>query len=463
MHTRSARDLLYQKYAAKLVVDPQLNRRLVSFQGDKQEPVYRWIKYKEAFSSALVRHLLEPVSRNGGGDRTILDPFAGAGTTLTVAADMGWSSIGIELLPIGITAAKARCVAARVDPAAFKCWVNRITPMNFDGPASGAFRFKHLPITRGAFPERTERSLAAYMEFVRQIGDPDIRSLFRFACLAILEEISFTRKDGQYLRWDSRAPRKAKSGFRKGHILDFPTALTSKLQQMAEDLSRVPPMTTHATFKLIEGSCLDELPEMPSDSVDVVLTSPPYANRYDYTRTYALELAFLGLGPDEIKSLRQTLLSCTVENRSKRRRLQEQYLARNRQDLFRTAEQAFARQEALQEVLDILEQARTLGNLNNGNIPRLVHNYFFEMNLVVREMARILKPGGKVFMVNDNVRYYGEDLPVDLILSDFATEAGLHVDAVRYLPTGKGNSSQQMGLHGKNELRKCVYCWSNPD
>ena len=47
------------------------------------------------------------------------------------------------------------------------------------------------------------------------------------------------------------------------------------------------------------------------------MTSPPYCNRYDYTRTYALELAMLGLTQAEVSGLRQEMLSCTVENREK--------------------------------------------------------------------------------------------------------------------------------------------------
>lgn len=460
MYARSARDRLYDQYSSKIVVDRELNRRLVSFQGDKEAPLYRWLKYKEAFSSALVRHLLAPLAGEFNTDPTLLDPFAGAGTALTVAAGMGWSSIGIELLPIGVAAANARRAAGMVDPADFQRWADRAVRLPFDQPVSDAFRFRHLPITRGAFPKRTEHCLSAYMAFVQRIGDPHLRLLFRFACLAILEEISYTRKDGQYLRWDSRAHRKAKSAFRKGEISSFPQALTSKLHQMLDDLRATRPSTPAADFRLIEGSCLDKLPRIPSDSVDVVITSPPYANRYDYTRTYALELAFLGLGPEDVKALRQNLLSCTVENKSKQRQLLGQYQGRNDAGFYRDAEKAFDEQAALHEVLDILNQARTRGVLNNGNIPRLVYNYFFEMNLVIRELARILRRNGKLFMVNDNVRYFGEELPVDLILSDFALKAGLHVDAVRCLPTGKGNSSQQMGIHGKNELRKCVYCWS---
>ena len=78
---------------------------------------------------------------------------------------------------------------------------------------------------------------------------------------------------------------------------------------------------------------------------------------------------------------------------------------------------------------------------------------------MIFELARILKPGGTVMMVNDNVRYAGEEIPVDLILADFAESFGLSVQHIWTLERGKGNSSQQMGNHGRSELRKCVYMW----
>ena len=92
----------------------------------------------------------------------------------------------------------------------------------------------------------------------------------------------------------------------------------------------------------------------------------------------------------------------------------------------------------------------------------MVENYFFEMNIVIHELSRILVKGGRVYMVNDNVQYLGEEVPVDLILSDFAQSADLHIEFVWVLPKGKGNSSQQMGQYGRNEIRKCIYVWTKP-
>ena len=89
----------------------------------------------------------------------------------------------------------------------------------------------------------------------------------------------------------------------------------------------------------------------------------------------------------------------------------------------------------------------------------MVRNYFYQMAFVIYELGRVLRKGGCVVMVNDNVRYAGEEVPVDLILSDFAQSAGLSTRNIWTLPRGKGNSSQQMGNHGRQEIRKCVYVW----
>jgi hypothetical protein len=201
------------------------------------------------------------------------------------------------------------------------------------------------------------------------------------------------------------------------------------------------------------------MPKLQASSFDGLVTSPPYCNRYDYTRTYALELAFLGCSAEDVRQLRQEMLSCTVENKSKAERLREFYTQIGRAEDFVRIDQAFRGQEALQEVLAILYGYRRQGSLNNTNIPVLVENYFYEMAFVVFELSRCLRPGGKIYMVNDNVRYAGEEIPVDLILSEYAACFGLDVEQIWTLPRGKGNSSQQMGSHGRSELRKCVYIW----
>ena len=202
---------------------------------------------------------------------------------------------------------------------------------------------------------------------------------------------------------------------------------------------------------LLKGSCLDFLPKLENRSYSGVITSPPYCNRYDYTRTYALEHAILGVNESELISLRQAMLSCTVENKVKE--------LTDFNHRWQTAIDICDTLPLLQQILDYLEYKKNNKELNNNGIVRMVRSYFYEMSCVVQECYRILDKDGIMFMVNDNVRYTGTAISVDTILSKIAENIGFHIKNILVLPQGKGNSSQQMGEHGRDPLRKCVYIW----
>ncbi|OGW41495.1 MAG: hypothetical protein A2Y97_08680 [Nitrospirae bacterium RBG_13_39_12] len=89
---------LEKHFHNKIKLQPALTRQLVSFQANKPRPVYRWYKYKEAFSASLVELFL---SKYGVTSGRVLDPFAGSGTALFAASDAGVNADGIELLTVG--------------------------------------------------------------------------------------------------------------------------------------------------------------------------------------------------------------------------------------------------------------------------------------------------------------------------------------------------------------------------
>jgi len=450
------RDKLYERFAERLIVNPDLRRSLVTYQADKTKPIYRWLKYKEAFSSPLVEYVLARLHMKPG---RLLDPFAGTGTALLASGSLGWTGLGIEISPAATLAAEARIGAANVDHQELSRSISRFSSEFPQMPAAEG-GLPHVPITRMAFPPQNEQAIARYREYCLGLPNHGIRVLFRFAGLCVLEDCSYTKKDGQFLRWDRRA-RKPGCGarFEKGPIADFSTAITEKLQQIEDDVLAMGSAANGHEVTVQEGSCLELLPLLDGDAFDVVMTSPPYCNRYDYTRTYALELVYLGLTDDDVKALRQSMLSCTVENHDKMAWLQGVYESAGRPEQLQQAIATCHGNAALKEALLALERARGANRLNNPRIVPMVRGYFLEMCVAIGEMARVVRPGGYVVMVNDNVRYAGEEIPVDLILSAFAEAFGLQAEKIWVLPRGKGNSSQQMGTHGRAELRKCVYVW----
>jgi DNA modification methylase len=462
---RIEREKLEHAYRGLVEVSTSLDRRLVSFQANKAIPFYNWFPYKEGFSYQMVKMFIKDYQKSSG---RVLDPFSGSGTTLFAANEMGFESLGIELLPIGEFILNTRIAANKVDLKDLKECVCALRAVDFSRlPTSEQTNYRHIPITHNAFPPETQQKLNAFLKYVEErIKDQYIKQVLKFSCFAILERVSYTRKDGQYLRWDLRA-RKTKTSFRKAKISNFEQALFSVLDKLISDLSDSAAFFGHPNIDnpkidLRTASCLELMPALPDAAYDLIITSPPYCNRYDYTRTYALELAFLGIDGDEIKKLRQSLLSCTVENRDKKAFLQKTCQANNHSQLLDRATTAFNSNKALQEVLAILLKYKQQNKLNNPGIYRLVRNYFYEHAFLIFQMARVVTPGGRIYYVNDNVRYAGETVPVDLILSEFAREAGLQVNKIFTLYNGKGNSSQQMGQYGRHVLRKSVCLWRKP-
>ncbi len=441
------RGKLLARFADRITVNPDLSRSLVSWQSNRHTPGFRWFKFKEGFSAALVRYLLGFVGNRG----QLLDPFAGTGIAPITAARAGWQGIGIEILPVGVKIANALLALADIDRPGFErqamAFLNHVATAVDAPPADW---FPHIRITEKAFPPDSEVAIAAARNWLRRTEATPETELLALAAMAALEDASWTSKDGQYLRWDHRSGRQLKAKMEKRHVLPYDASLRNRIDNIAADLPTLAGHYANNYVRIIESSCYDAIAELPTDSVDAVITSPPYANRYDYTRTYALELAWLGYDNQGISALRQRLLSATVENRSKR----EQLAADHGDSLAR-----FDCHAAIAEITDALEGANQRGELPNPHVIRLVRNYFMEMTVVISELSRVCRPGASVFMVNDNVQYHGEEVPVDLILSDLAEQCGFHTKAIWTLARGKGNASQQMGRFGRRELRKCIYWW----
>jgi site-specific DNA-methyltransferase (cytosine-N4-specific) len=466
-----ARIALEEHYGELLEETEEFNRQLVSFQANKTETLHSWIKYREGFSASLVEIMSKKFGLEPGD--TLLDPFAGSGTTLLVAQMLGINAVGIELLLHSHLAWKAKSRVFDYDLNELRTirrLLEEITPPPIPK------KFPHLTITRTAFPKQTEADLMAYTHWLNTLDvSEDAKLLCRLALTSILEDISYTRKDGQYLRWDRRAKKvrernkkrvaKGKKPFKGIHKGPLPTvkeAFIQALNKIIYDIAElqrdpIPP----SRQKLIEGNTLYVLPEMEPNQFAAVITSPPYANRYDYTRTYALELAYLGIGK-EIFNLRQRQLSCTVENKPKLDELERHYQTIGHFDRYTRILNIIQDNEALAEVNAALRTRNKRGEINNRGVLSMIDQYFTELAFVFAELCRTCRPGANVAFVNDNVRYAGEVIPVDLLSTNLAEQVGFEPVKVYVLPQRKGNSSQQMGRFGREALRKSITIWRKP-
>ncbi|MCC5608191.1 site-specific DNA-methyltransferase [Nostoc sp. CHAB 5834] len=380
---------LDQHFQNKFLVHPSLTRLIVSFQANKTRPIYRWYKYKEAFSASLIEYLLQQYKITQG---KILDPFAGSGTALFAAREAGIDADGIELLPIGQQIINAKkLLDFEFTPEDFdkiKNWSNLQVWKQYEQKQD----LPELRITKGAYPEVTINAIEQYLAACKGENNK-VQAVLNFVLLCVLESISYTRKDGQYLRWDYRSGRgQSKKPFNKGEILDFDNAIANKISEIIDDLlpstqqiELFPIKNSQGQIHLYGGSCLEIMPRLANSVYDAIITSPPYCNRYDYTRTYALELALLGISEKELINLRQEMLSCTVENRPK------DLLTINSD--WEKALTIADSQNLLQAILKYLDNQKAKGALNNNGIPRMVRGYFYEMACVIQECFRVLKPG----------------------------------------------------------------------
>ncbi|MDY7015160.1 MAG: site-specific DNA-methyltransferase, partial [Cyanobacteriota bacterium] len=184
------------RFQDKWCVEPALTRALVSFQANKTKPMYRWYKYKEAFSADLVKYLFQKYGIDRG---KILDPFAGSGTALFAASEAGIDAEGIELLPIGQQIIQTKILLERDFTADDLACLKARSLILFWQDSKTRTPLPELRITKGAYPPETKVAIEQYLS-VSQWENERVRCALNFALLCVLESISYTRKDGQYLR-----------------------------------------------------------------------------------------------------------------------------------------------------------------------------------------------------------------------------------------------------------------------
>lgn len=467
------RRLLENRYVQKLEITEKFNRQSVSYQLSKKDVLHSWLKYKEGFSATLVNLLLDEMGAMPGD--LVMDPFMGSGTTALVCKMRGINSVGYDLMPLSDISLKAKAACTKYDLNELKAMLEDIKSLNM--PATYQKKTPYVTITQDAYPEETERFLQYISDWRDGCKYSDLaKNLLTLCIINSLERISYTSKSGQYLSWDGRskkvqsvnAERIAKGRkilpdkHVRAEILPAKETILSELEHVIDDVEIIQWSGDEygdAQIDYIPNSVLYEVPKLPDSILKGVITSPPYCNRYDYTRTYALELVYLGVNEDGIKKMRQDLLSCTVESKSKLDSLREFYKEIGQTERFEYIYETIQSNKAFAEIMRALSERKKHGDLNNNGVVRMVEGYFTELAFLYAELYRLCKPGAMVAFVNDNVRYGGEVIPVDFLSCSFAEQFGFKVKTIYALKQQKGNSSQQMAKFGRVALRKGITVW----
>lgn len=468
-----ARKEMEKRYSRDLEITDKFNRQNVSYQLSKKASLHSWLKYKEGFSANLVNILLDEMGAKPGD--WVMDPFMGSGTTALVCQMRGINSIGYDIMPISSVSIKAKAAVQRYDINEIRALIKEVEALSVPLAYSGCTPY--IAITRDAYPEKNEKFLH-YIAAWRDNSEysEEVKDLLTLCIINSLERCSYTSKAGQYLGWDCRSRKaidanrrrtqKGQKPFPLKHvrdvILDSKETILEELRHVLADIEIIQNNSNdnqNAEIEFTPASVLYKLPELEENFLTGVITSPPYCNRYDYTRTYALELVYLGLSEQEVKDMRQNLLSCTVESRSKINELKRYYENIGQSVRFDYIYGTIKKNAAFKEIMSALEARKKKGDLNNHGVIRMVEGYFTELAFIYAELYRVCKPGAMVAFVNDNVRYGGEVIPVDFLSSSFAEQFGFKVKKIYSLKQQKGNSSQQMAKFGRVALRKSITIW----
>ena len=179
---------LLERFEERVSVNSTLTPKMVSYQGNRSAPGFRWMRYKEGFSIELVEQLLESARPS-----SVLDPFSGIGTSPLVAAGKGLVATGIEIIPVGLLAGQAIALAANgLQSDTFAGSAARLLEhIDANSEISSEHVYPHVTITEKAFPAETELALAKARQFISTIRDADILTMLNVACMSVLESVSY--------------------------------------------------------------------------------------------------------------------------------------------------------------------------------------------------------------------------------------------------------------------------------
>ncbi len=428
-------------------------KRASNGNANKLDPADRafhdWYRFVLSYPPHLVRDYIERFGLGKG--ETLLDPFCGTGTTLIEAKKSGINAVGIEANPFAHFASTikvdwsvnpdllmthARDIADSTSKILHKQGIDdnhglARAPRNLKLATLGDAANKLL-LTDSISPLPLHKTLVLRDELKKHRTDRGYGHLLLALANALVFKIS-----------NLRFGPEVGVGNRKA---DFPVVATwlNEVEKIKNDLlslsrSTYPPSIVYrADSRQIAGI-------IPPNSVDAVITSPPYPNEKDYTRTTRLESVILEF----------------IENKQDLRALKQTLVRSNTRSVYKSDEDDrwVAEHPEIQRIADAIEKRRKELNKDSGferMYPRLTKLYFGGMARHFADLRTVLRPGAQLaYVVGDQASYLRVMIRTGQLLADIAQQLGYQVERIDLFRTRFATAT-------KEELREevVVLRWS---
>lgn len=394
--TEENHDLLSEKFENEVKKSQK-----TTFTNNMKLPIHRWYRYSAGFSAEWVEDILKtlPIGLN------VYDPFAGSGTVMIAADKMGFNSIGVDPHPFVSKMTSAK-LGWNISVDEYQTTIKKV--LNF------ALKANEINISTDDYPPLIEKSyskdnlakldaLKHGLETVEM--SEQVKPLIWFTLATILRSASGVGT----AQWQYILPT------RKTHEFNAFDAFKAKADQISEDMI-IYQKKYQKKSKFLAADARNAF-EVPENWADIVITSPPYANNYDYADATRLEMSFFGTVQswgDLQEKVRKYLIRSSTQSVSK---LKDATFDIAKDDLL---------SPIYSELQPILEQLLAERETHGGkkNYHTMIVNYFLDMAKVMHDLRRVVKQNGEIIMVIGDSAPYGIYIPVDRWLGELALSQG---------------------------------------
>lgn len=265
--------------------------------GQRHEP--RWAHpFAARMPLSVAEHFIRATTMP---EAVVLDPMVGSGTTAVAARRLGRRALGIDRDPLALLI--SRCVTTNLD-------FERAIGVSERVLQRALMLTKRVGVPRGAsektacfieywFPLESQRQLAALAGAIRKEPPGPGRDL----AWLVFSSLIIAKSAGASWAMDISRSRPHKRED-KGVVLPF----DAWRQRFGTAAARLPFRDgCRAREARILGGDARALP-LRADSVDLVLTSPPYLSAIDYLRAHRFSLVWMGYSTEAVRELRATMI-----------------------------------------------------------------------------------------------------------------------------------------------------------